>query len=69
MKIDPCIPADWKDLRITRRFRKKTLSITIKNEGGAQKGVQRIVLNGEEIEGNVVPFKRMKEKNDILVVM
>ena len=69
LKIDPCIPADWKDLRITRGFRKKTLSITIKNEGGAQKGVQRIVLNGEEIEGNVVPFKRMKEKNDILVVM
>jgi hypothetical protein len=31
--------------------------------------VRKIVLNGEEIEGNVIPFERMKEKNDILVVM
>ncbi len=69
LKIDPCIPADWKNLRITRRFRNKTLGITIKNERGVQKGVMKIVLNGEEIAGNVIPFNRMRETNDVLVVM
>ena len=69
LRIDPCIPSDWKELRITRRFRKKNLTITIKNEGGVQKGVKKLIVNGVEIEGNVIPFSQMKEDNEVLVFM
>ena len=69
LKIDPCIPAEWRELKITRKFRKKILAITIVNNTSAQKGVKRIVVNEEEIAGNVIPFGRMKEKNEVFVFM
>lgn len=69
LKIDPCIPSDWKELRITRRFRKKNFDITIKNENGVQKGVKKIIINGKEIEGNLIPLELMKDDNEVLVVM
>ena len=69
LRIDPCIPSRWKKLTITRMFRKKYLEITIKNLNGKQKGVKTIHLNGVEINGNLVPFNQMREKNEILIEM
>jgi N,N'-diacetylchitobiose phosphorylase len=69
LRIDPCIPSHWKELRITRRFRKKNLDIAIKNEGGAQKGVEKVIINGKEIEGNLIPLELMKERNLVVVEM
>jgi cellobiose phosphorylase len=69
LRIDPCIPSKWKGLTVTRKFRKNNLRITIKNEGGVQKGVRYIVINGERIEGNLIPLQRIKEENNVLVVM
>ena len=67
--IDPCIPAKWKQLKVTRYFRKKWFDIEIKNENAVQKGVREIILNGEKIEGNLIPLKKMKERNEVLVAM
>jgi len=67
--IDPCIPSDWKQFKATRRFRGKQLNITVKNETGVQKGVKKIIINGEEIAGNQIPVSKMKDINDIVVMM
>jgi N,N'-diacetylchitobiose phosphorylase len=69
IRLDPCIPSDWKEIRITRIFRRKTLGITIRNPHGVQKGVKSIKLNGQEINGNLIPVERLQEKNSIVVVM
>jgi len=69
LKIDPCIPSDWKEIKFSRKFRKKDFAIVIRNTDGRQKGVKKITVNGEEIEGNIIPFDRMKEQNEVLVVM
>jgi N,N'-diacetylchitobiose phosphorylase len=69
LRIDPCIPSHWKELKITRRFRKKNFDIAIKNEGSVQKGVKRIILNGKKIDGNLIPLNLMEENNEVLVVM
>ena len=69
LKIDPCMPSDWKEIKISRKFRKKDFTIVIRNKDGRQKGVKNITVNGEEIEGNLIPFETMKEKNEVVVVM
>ncbi len=69
LKIDPCIPSKWKEIKITRIFRKKSLNIVIKNPKGVQKGVKQLTLNGEEISGNLISPERMKEENEVFVVM
>ncbi|GIQ67509.1 glycosyl transferase [Xylanibacillus composti] len=55
LKIDPCIPKDWEGYTITRVFRGDTLNIAVKNPNRVSKGVQSITVNGQAIEGNVVP--------------
>jgi cellobiose phosphorylase len=69
LKIDPCIPSDWKEVTISRKFRKKDFAIVIRNKDGNQKGVKKITINGEEIKGNLIPFESVKEKNEVVVVM
>jgi cellobiose phosphorylase len=69
LTIDPCVPADWKSFKMTRRFRCKFLNIEVKNESGIQKGVSKMIVNGEEIVGNFIPIEKLKEKNEVSVIM
>jgi cellobiose phosphorylase len=69
LKIDPCIPAAWKEFTVVRQFRNKTLNIKVTNPGGVQKGVKKVILNGNEIEGCFIPLDKMKKTNDVVVMM
>ncbi|HPR33033.1 MAG TPA: hypothetical protein PLK12_13090 [Prolixibacteraceae bacterium] len=69
LRIDPCVPDTWKEFSMTRRFRNKHFSIRVKNENGVQKGVARMFVNGEQLDGNFIPQDKMKEKNEVLVYM
>lgn len=67
--IDPCIPADWKELKITRRFRGKIIDITIKNPHKKEKGIARLQVNGTFMEGNCIPVEMLKENNAVEAIM
>ena len=69
LRIDPCIPSDWKEIKITRKFRNKIFNITIKNKNGAQKGVKKITLNNKRIGGNLIRVELMKDSNNVVVIM
>jgi cellobiose phosphorylase len=69
IRIDPCIPAAWKEFTAIRRFRNKTLNIKVVNRAGVQKGVKKITLNGQPIDGNLIPVSKLKKENDVLVKM
>ena len=55
LKIDPCLPGELTDLRITRQFRGSQYEIHIVNRAGDEKGAISLTLDGRPIEGNVVP--------------
>ena len=44
--IDPCIPGDWKEFSVIRRWRGAEYRIHVTNPRGVEKGVARITLNG-----------------------
>ena len=69
LRIDPCIPSEWKEIKISRRFRNKNFNVLIKNEKGKQKGITKLILNGEELEGNLILLEKMKEENEVVAVM
>ena len=55
--IDPCIPADWKSFKVTRKFRGATFEIEVQNPKGVSKGVQKINLDGKVLtDNNRVPL-------------
>lgn len=55
LKIDPSIPSVWDGFKITRKFRKDTFNITVKNPNHVSKGVKSVICDGKAIDGNVIP--------------
>lgn len=69
LRIDPCIPADWRQLSVKRRFRDKQFSIQIRNPQQVQKGVNSMTLNGEKLAENFIPIAAADAENEIVVEM
>lgn len=53
--IDPCIPAQWDEFQVTRRWRGATYNITVRNPDGVEKGVKMMTLNGTALVGPIPP--------------
>lgn len=69
LKIDPCIPSDWKELSVSRKFRGMNFEIQINNKNGINKGVSKLILNGKELDGNEIGLDEMQHENKVLVFM
>ena len=69
LEIDPCIPSDWDEYQVRRRFRGAEYVITVKNPDHVSKGVKSLVVNGKEIEGNLIPVQPEGSTSDITVVL
>ncbi len=61
LQIDPCLPEQFKECRVSRTFRGTVYHITIQNPNHAQKGVKRLLVDGREIEGNIIPVSDAPE--------
>ncbi len=67
--IDPCIPNDWKDFKITRKFREATYIIDIQNPEAKSKGVKEIIVDGKILNGNIVPVFGDKKDHHVKVIL
>ena len=56
LRIEPCIPAEWKTFSVKRKFRGAHYNIEVKNPNGKMKGLSKVLVNGVEISGNVIPL-------------
>ena len=69
LSVDPCLPKDFGDFTVMRRFREGLYHINVKNPNQAEKGVERILVDGVKIEGCVIPYVKGKERYDVEVIM
>ncbi len=67
LRLDPCIPSDWKEYKVQRIYRGKTYKITFHNPSGVQKGVSKIVVNGKDLPGNLIPHDLDGKEFDVSV--
>ena len=49
LRVDPCVPADWREFSVTRRWRGGTYLIHVTNPDGVQKGVKHIFVDGQAV--------------------
>ena len=56
LRIDPCVPADWKRFTLHRRYRGAEYTVHVENPKGVQKGVAAVTVDGKPITGNVLPI-------------
>jgi cellobiose phosphorylase len=69
LKIDPCIPKDWKGFKITRKFRGVTYNIEVINPNGVCKGVKNVTVDGKSVNSNVLPVFEAGTMHTVLVEM
>lgn len=53
MKIEPCIPKEWKEYSIRYKWKNSIYNIKVKNPDGKNNGVTKVSLNGNEIENSI----------------
>ena len=53
MSIEPCIPKEWKEFNIKYKWKNSFYNIIIKNPNGKNFGVDKVLLNGQEVENSI----------------
>jgi cellobiose phosphorylase len=56
LRIDPVLPADWSGFTAKRRFRGADYEITVRKPEGVTGRVSHLVVNGERVDGFLVPL-------------
>ena len=67
--IDPCICSEWKEYKVCRRFRGSVYDITVQNPDAVSKGVRSIHVDGNPVEGNLIPVLPGKHKVTVVLGM
>jgi len=49
LRVDPCIPPDWREFSLVRPFRDAVYRITVRNPDGVEKGVRELVVDGTKV--------------------
>ena len=69
LSVDPCIPDDFGDFTIRRVYRDGVYNIRVQNPDHVQKGVKKMIVDGKEISGHVIPYEKGKKEYDVQVIM
>ena len=69
IKIDPCLPRSNKGYKVTRKFRGATYEIEIANPNGVEKGVKELYVNGNKIDGTIVPMAKAGETVNVKAIL
>ncbi len=62
LRIEPCVPSDWNEFDVTRVYRGVTYNIHFKRTNNFN-----ILVNGQKVEGNCIPFFDKNQQVDIRV--
>ncbi|MCD9494437.1 GH36-type glycosyl hydrolase domain-containing protein [Photobacterium carnosum] len=68
LTINPCIPTEWPGFEVTREWRGATYHINVTNPDHISKGIKSIMINGQSVEGAIVP-QAEGSVNTVTVVM
>lgn len=69
LKINPCVPKDWKEYSIRYKFGNSIYNIKVKNPDGKNVGIEKMYLNGKEQENMQVKLIDDGNINEIEVIM
>mgnify|MGYP000306632769 CR=1 FL=1 len=62
LRVDPCIPAEWDGFEVSRQFRDTLFNIKVRNPRHVSRGVEKVVVDGEIFQGNVIPLTSVKRR-------
>ena len=70
LRIDPCIPREWKGFEIVYRHGHAVYRITVENPSGVSRGVSRVTLDGTPLPADgLVPLVDDAGEHQVQVVL
>ncbi len=69
LSVNPCVPKDFGDFKITRQFREGIYNIEVKNPNNVEKGVASMTVDGVAVDGCVIPYEKGKETYNVVITM
>jgi len=67
--IEPCIPSDWPGYRIGYRFGATTYRIEVENPEGSSTGIERVSMDGKELDDGRIPLEDDGGEHHVVVKM
>jgi cellobiose phosphorylase len=67
--IDPCIPKEWNDFDVVRKFRNSTYRINVKNPEHVCKGIKSARIDGKLASSPLIPVFNDNSVHDIEIIM
>lgn len=69
LRLCPSIPPEWDSLLVERSWRGKRLRVDIRNPEGRESGCRSLTLNGEPLDSDRIPEEKLREDNEIVLMM
>ncbi|RUA11226.1 MAG: glycosyl transferase, partial [Flavobacteriia bacterium] len=69
LEINPCIPKSWEGFTAKRKFRNSFYEIKVKNPDHISKGIAYLIVDGERIDGKIVPAFNDGKTHQVEVIM
>lgn len=69
LSINPCIPNDWKEYKIHYKYGNTVYNINIKNPNLKNTGIDKMILNGIEIEEKKIKLLENTGINEVEIIM
>ena len=63
LEINPCLPADWGECRVIRKFRNNEVEVNIHGGGVSP----RLIVDGKTCDGNFITDEMLGKNNRIQV--
>jgi cellobiose phosphorylase len=67
--IDPCVPSGWREFSLRRSYLGAVYDVSFENPEGRQSGVSSIEVDGNKINGNMLPVFTDNAEHKIKVIM
>ena len=69
LNFNPCIPANWPGFKVNYRFGTSQYRISVENPEGVKRGVRQVLLDGNPLQGSLVPLVEDGQTHEVRVVM
>ncbi len=69
LQVNPCIPDGFGDFSLQREYRGCMYHIRVKNPNNVQKGVVKMMVDGAEVSGNIIPYNATQKSVQVEITM
>ncbi len=69
LEIDPHIPQNWPEFEVNYSFGASLYIIKVKNPNGVNRGIRKVLLDGNPLPNNLIPLADDGTQHEVLVLM